>query len=175
MKNKIFLVIFVFICLFSFSKPVSAACTGQSGKVSILSNSLLDRIKVMSYRQLGAMSDSVGSYGLSVFSLELDDRRGTYYYAYGIDPGYKFASGQVCCNALSNGRFNRGVRAGFTYLITEAGRINRTKGSASEEAAVMDMAIKIFSMANGIANTCNTNTGSSFYQLTTYLRLVTDL
>ena len=39
----------------------------------------------------------------------------------------------------------------------------------------MDMALKIFSMANGLSNTGNSNMGSSFYQLTTYLRLITDL
>ena len=169
------------ICLFFImlliSEPVFAACLEESGRVSLSSNNVLNGFKIHSYAALGALNDSQSSYGVSTFNVTFDNRGTTRYYGYCLDPGFSWGTGsqQVCCSAVQNNKYTKGIRAGLIWLAQKAGTARKQGGTNSKDATVADMALRFYAMANNLSLSTYTNSGSGFYQLTNYLQKVSGL
>ena len=171
MKKVLSLIILLIMFV---STPVFSACSEESGNATIYSNSILNGINIYSY---GALSGGTGvqmfNYGVSTFSVTMKNKTGAKYFGYNLYSGNTWDSSksEVCCDALRDGRYTKGIKEGFIYLAKLAGNA-RKSGTNADYIAITDMAIRFYAMANGISNGTATGTGSGFFQLTNYLQTI---
>ena len=168
--KKTIIIVLILSCLF-IGSPVFAACSEESGDAVLYSNSILNGIKIRSYKALGASTTQDYNYGVSTFAVTMNSRNGASYYGYSLDPGlgWDASTPDVCCDALRDSRYTRGIKAGFVDLAKKAGAA-RKDGTNADYITITDMALRFYAMANGLSNVRPRGSGAGFYQLSKYLQ-----
>ncbi len=180
---KKYLLIIVILCLF-VSTPVLAYCSGETANITLEENTLLSQYQIATYRRefkIGERGERIPMYvpfrytafGTSTFKVDFDNIYSTTFYGYGIEPGYKWPATPppMCCDDISNGYYSTGVREALIYLAKLAGDARKRSGTSSEDAVAADIALRLFSMVNGISTSDSTTLGAGYYVLGEYIRL----
>ena len=177
------LLIIIVLCLF-VSTPVLAYCSGETANITLEENTLLSQYRIATYRKRYDYGIEerhypiyipymYTSFGTSTFKVDFDNVFSTTFYGYGIEPGYRWPATPppMCCNDVSNGHYSTGVREALIYLAKLAGDARKSSGSSSNDAVAADIALRLFSMVNGISTSDSTVMGSGYYVLGEYIRL----
>ena len=179
MKKYIFLILLLVI-----STPVYAACgTGRVAYATLSGSNILNSYSMLYYRLVDRFCTENGvaykcgeefrpygsSFGNSTFRVEFTDNHETYF-GYCIDPGYRWSNSTelVCCDKMTTAT-SKALEQGFIYLLETAGNIRKLEGEDSPNAIPIDIAIRLYAMANGLSTSMFTTGGYSYYQLSNYL------
>ena len=163
----------IIVLIVFVSTPIFAACSEQSGTATLISNDLLDGIKIVSPGSLnGTGVNAFFNYGVSTFQVDMKSREGARYYGYSLDPGLSWnnSKNQVCCYSITDGRYTKGVKQGFVTLAKYAGSARKSTNPNPDYIAATDMAIRLYAMANNLSSPTTTGSKSGLYYMTNYLQ-----